>query len=483
MVIRTAGDGGPRSSSPLQAALLGRLPAAVACVDAELHMAYANEAFAAAFGVADGADLRWADGPLAQLGAAVREVIGTRAATEVALDGQRGAVHVFPVDPQHAGVMVGGPQAGEPAPPDEQAALLRIAMLVARDAPEDVVFTAASEHTARLVGAQAGAVLRFMGAERAVVVGVWREGGIRGLPLNAELDFDAANSALGRVAVTGRPARVDGYAQSSGELPMLMRAIGLRSTLAAPVHVHEQVWGALVASTTTEDPLPEGGEQRLAGAAELVGRAIVNAEAARGLAEASDQVRRRVERELHEGAKQHLLALSLKLHLAGAHADSGSELAGLLDAALADVRDASASLSELARDVHPAALSERGLAAALQGLAARAALPVYLRGLPARRFTPAIETTAYLAVSEALANAVDPAGATQATVLVADHGDRLVVEVRDDGTPAAGPRAVAGLRPLADRAAAVGGRLVVEPAAEGGTMVRVELPVEHVGPR
>ena len=258
MVSRTAGDGGPRSSSRLQAALLGRLPVAVACVDAELRVAYANEAFAAAFGVADGADLRWADGPLAQLGAAVREVIGTRAATEVALDGQRGAVHVFAVDPQHAGVMVGGPPAGEPAPPDEQAALLRIAMLVARDAPEDVVFAAASEHTARLVGAQAGAVLRFMGAERAVVVGVWREGGIRGMPLNAELDFDAANSALGRVAVTGRPARADGYEQSSGELPMVMRAIGLRSTLAAPVHVHEQVWGALVASTTTERPAPGG---------------------------------------------------------------------------------------------------------------------------------------------------------------------------------------------------------------------------------
>jgi signal transduction histidine kinase len=352
-------------------------------------------------------------------------------------------------------------------------------MLVAREAPEDVVFTAASEHAARLVGAQAGAVLRFVGAERAVVVGVWREGGVRGMPLNAELDFDAANSALGRVAATGRPARADGYEESSGELPIVMRAIGLRSTLAAPVHLHEQVWGALVASTTTDDPLPEGSEQPVAHVAELVSRAVANADVARGLAEANDELRRRLERELHEGAKQHLLALGLKLHLATAHAEPGTELAGLLDAAVAEVGAASASLRELARDVHPAALSERGLAAALQGLAARAALPVYLRGLPARRFAAAIETTAYLAVSEALANAVDPAGATQATVLVADRGDRLVVEVRDDGTAVPGPRAVASLRPLADRAAAVGGRLVVEPADEGGTTVRVELPVER----
>jgi signal transduction histidine kinase len=238
------------------------------------------------------------------------------------------------------------------------------------------------------------------------------------------------------------------------------------------------VWGAIVASTTAGDPMPEGSEHRLAGVAELVGLCLANAEAARGLAEANDELRRRLERELHGGAKQHLLALALKLRLAAARADADPELRGLLEAAQDEVREASASLRDLARDVHPAALSERGLAAALQGLAARTAVPVYLRGLPGRRFAPAVETTAYLAVSEALANAVDHAGATSATVLVVDRGDRLVVEVRDDGAALAGLRAAPGLRALADRTAAVGGRLVVEPADAGGTMVRAEIPVD-----
>jgi signal transduction histidine kinase len=479
MASRAAEEGRTRSPSRLQVALLGRLPVPTACVDADLRVAYANDAFSAAFGVAAGAELRWAEGPLAQLGAAAREVIGTRADAEIAIAGQPGAVRVFVIDPRHAGVVVGAPAAREPVRPDEQAALLRIATLVARDAPEDVVFTAASEQAARLVGADAGGVLRFIGAERAVIVGVWREDGIRGMPVNAELDFDAANSAVGRVAATGRPARADGYEGSSGELPLVMRAIGLRATVAAPVHVDERVWGAIVASSTAEDPLPEGSEHRLAGVAELVGLSVANAEAARGLAEANDELRRRLERELHGGAKQHLLALALKLRLAAARADADPELQGLLEAAQAEVREASASLRELAREVHPAALSERGLAPALQGLAARSAVPVHLRALPGRRFSATVETTAYLAVLEALANAVDHAGATQATVLVADRGDRLVVEVRDDGAAVAGPRAAAGLRGIADRTAAVGGRLVVEPADAGGTIVRAEIPVER----
>jgi len=477
MASRAPEQGRTLSPSRLPAALLARLPVAAACVDADLRVVYANDAFAAAFGLSAGAELRWAEGPLAQLGAAAREVIGTRGDAEIAIAGQPGGVHVFLVDPRHAGIVVAGLEPRQPLQATEQAALLRIATLVARDAPEDVVFTAASEQAARLVGAHAGAVLRLVGAERAVVVGVWREDGVRGMPVNAELDFDAANSAIGRVAATGRPARADDYEGSSGELPLVMRAIGLRATVAAPVHLHEKVWGAIVASTTADDPLPEGSEHRLAGVAELVGLSLANAEAARRLAEANDELRRRLERELHGGAKQHLLALALKLRLAAARTEADAELRNLIETAQAEVREASASLRELAREVHPAVLSERGLAAALQGLAARAAVPVYLRGLPGRRFSPTVETTAYLAVSEALANAVDHAGATQATVLVADRGDRLVVEVRDDGAAVSGPRSVAGLSALADRAAAVGGHLVVEPADAGGTIVRAAIPV------
>ena len=152
---------------------------------------------------------------------------------------------------------------------DEQAALLAVAMLVAREAPVEELFASVAEQAAGRLGAEASSVLRFVGDERAVVVGVWREGGNRGLPVNAELDFDHRNSALGRVRKTGRPARADSYDGITGQLPMMMRAIDLRSSIAAPVIVAGEVWGALVVSTTRDRPLPEGSEHQISGFAEL----------------------------------------------------------------------------------------------------------------------------------------------------------------------------------------------------------------------
>src|SRR5829696_1528257 len=167
---------------------------------------------------------------------------------------------------------------------EEQAALLRVAVLVARDAPLQELFSAAAEETARMLGAESGSVIRYVGAERAVVVGVWRPRGRRGLPVNAEVDFDPATTAMGKARATRGAVRMTGYERTCGGLPALLRAIGLKAAVAAPVLRRGEVWGALVAGAAEEETLPPGIERRLAGLAELVGQALANDDARAELA-------------------------------------------------------------------------------------------------------------------------------------------------------------------------------------------------------
>ena len=345
--------------------------------------------------------------------------------------------------------------------------------------PEEAIFDAVAEEAARVLGTEATAVVRFLGDERAVVVAVWRDGGTQGMPVNAELDFDRRNSALGQVRSTRAPARADSYAGRSGELPTVMEAIGLRSSVAAPVLVGEKVWGAVVAATTREQPLPAGSEHRLTHLGALVAHAVVAGDARRRLetsrlqlVEAADESRRQLESALHEGTQQHLLALMLRLRAARASADAGSALEGPLDDALEEGTQLQAAVRSLARQLFPAILSERGVGPAVQALAVRAGMPVALRGLPSRRFPRLLEATAYFVVEAALAAAAVHDGVTQVSLLVDDRGDRLVVEVCHDG--GGEPRPDPALAVLAERAAAVGGRLEVEPAEPEGTVVRAE---------
>jgi signal transduction histidine kinase len=309
---------------------------------------------------------------------------------------------------------------------------------------------------------------------------------VRGLPVNAEIDVDTANSALGRAQRTLLPARATYPDSDRTSFANLMRSVGLKCSVAAPVLLHGEAWGALIVSAAEEEQLPAGAEQRLVGLASLLAQGLANADARaelaasrRRLVEAGDELRRKLERELHEGAQQHVVALALKLRVACGRAASGSEEEQLLADVLLDAMEASAELSEMARGLHPAVLSERGLAAALQALVARAGLPVHLRELPGRRFPPVIETTAYLTAVEAIGNASRHAHATECSLRVTDEGDRLTVELRDDGIGGAVARAGGGLEVIGDRAAAIGARCFLESPRGGGTTVRLEIPVER----
>ena len=194
------------------------------------------------------------------------------------------------------------------------------------------------------------------------------------------------------------------------------------------------------------------------------------------LVAAGDAARRRLERDLHDGAQQRLVSLSVTLNLARKHTEPGSRTATLLDSAMTELTAGLSELRELARGIHPAVLTERGLDPALESLAARAPLPVTISGELEERLPPAVESAAYFVVMEALTNVAKYASATTAEVTVERVDGHVVIGVADDGVGGADPASGSGLSGLADRVAALGGRLVVESPPGGGTMVRAEMP-------
>jgi signal transduction histidine kinase len=197
------------------------------------------------------------------------------------------------------------------------------------------------------------------------------------------------------------------------------------------------------------------------------------------IVEAALAERRRLERDLHDGAQQHLVSVSLALRLARTKLRQDVDAAALadLDEAGDELRTALVELRELARGIHPAILTEAGLGPAIESLAARSTVPADVTAVPDRRLPPAVESTAYFVVSEALANVAKYASATRATVSAACPGDSLRVEVRDDGIGGADPSRGSGLRGLADRVAAIGGTLSVASPVGDGTRLVVELPL------
>jgi signal transduction histidine kinase len=352
---------------------------------------------------------------------------------------------------------------------DEQAALRRVATLVAQGAEPADVFDAVCRETGALFGAASVNLAQFTPDGLNIAVAGWSLRDVH-VPAGtvAPLEGETIDTL---VLATGAPGRFDSYEHATGELAQLLRERGVRSEVGAPVVVDGRVWGALIAGTDEPEPLPTGLETRLASFAELIATAVSNAAnqaellASRArIVEAGDEQRRRVVRDLHDGAQQRLVNAVMTLQL------------GDVDAGIEHVRAAIAELRELARGIHPAILTDHGLAAAVESLADRAPLPVAVE-IPETRFPPLIESAAYFICAEALTNVAKYAHAQRARVCVEQVDGRLELTISDDGVGGAEASAGGGLRGLQDRAAALHGTITVESPRGAGTRISVVLPI------
>lgn len=367
---------------------------------------------------------------------------------------------------------------------DEQAALRRVATLVAGEAPPDRVFQQVTEEVGRLLGLPVASVVQYDGAQTATVVGAWSADGAPRFPVGAMLDLQG-ETVVARVLRTGDAQRMDSYGEASGTLGESMRGFGYRAAVAAPVTVGGRLWGALAAATTSDEPLSEGLEQRLCDFAELIAQALANADAYEKLAasraqlvEVGDAERRRLERNLHDGAQQRLVSVSLNLSLLGGRLENDPSTAReLLAAAREDLAQGLDELRELARGIHPVVLTERGLGPALDALVSRAPVEVDVAELPDERLGPSVEAAAYYIVAEAIANVTKYAGASRATVAIRRRNGAATVVVSDDGVGGADPARGSGLRGLMARVEALNGRLTVHSPPGAGTRIEAEIPL------
>ncbi len=365
---------------------------------------------------------------------------------------------------------------------EEQAALRRIATLVARGVPPEEVFAAVTDEVVRLLPVDFAHMGRY---EPDAVVTVLAASGSTAehFPVGRAWSLGGKNVAT-IVFETGRPGRLDYYGDAHGVLGLTGRELGMRSSAGTPIIVERKVWGVVVAGSTARQSLPPGIEGRLGSFTELVATAVANAESRAALAAsrarivaAADESRRRIERDLHDGAQQRLVHAVIVQKLALQALSNGEANAGELVAeALRYTEQANAELRELAHGILPAALIRGGLRAGVEALVSRVPLPVSV-DVPGERLPAGIEATAYFVISEALTNVVKHARAAGARVTARVEYGELRVEVRDDGVGGARGGHLTGLGGLEDRVSALDGRLVLESPPSGGTRVCALLPV------
>jgi len=368
---------------------------------------------------------------------------------------------------------------------DEQAALRRIATLVASEAASERVFEQVTVEAAQTLGVSTASLARFDPDNTVTFIGAWSRSGRLAFPVGSSMRLDGA-SVLAAVRATGEPQRIHRYEDLAGPIIERMTSFGYGSATAAPVRLGGEIWGALVAAESRGAGLPAGAERRLADFAELVAQALANADAYRKLAdsrtrivEATDSERRRLERNLHDGAQQRLVSLALHLKLIkSALRRDPSAAESLLTEADNELEQALSELRELARGIHPGTLTTLGLEAALDALTSRAPVPIRVTRIPHERLPEPVEVAIYYLVAEAITNVAKYAQATQATVVVERSNGTATVTVTDDGVGGAEPGSGTGLVGLADRIEALGGRLNIESPRGAGTRLRAEIPCD-----
>ena len=364
---------------------------------------------------------------------------------------------------------------------EEQAALRRVATLVARGTRPEEVFAAVLEEVGRLLPVDMASLCRYEPDGALTWVANWGKAREH-FPAGSRRMLGGKN--LGTIVFeTGRSARIDNYAElSSGPVGLAARETGLNSSLATPIVVEGRLWGVIAAGSTRKQPVPADTEARLASFTELVAMAIANAESRAALAAsrarivaAADEARRRIERDLHDGTQQQLVSLMLELRLAESSVPSELvEARSRIGRVASTVNRVMAELREISCGIHPAILSEAGLGPALRTLARRSAIPVELSGVPEHRLPEPIEVAAYYVVSEALTNAAKHADASHVDIEASAQDSSLRLSIRDDGVGGAEPAHGSGLIGLRDRVEALGGLIEITSPPGHGTQVVVQ---------
>ena len=364
---------------------------------------------------------------------------------------------------------------------EEQAALRRVATLVAEGAAPTAVFDAVAAEMEGLLHADGVTLSRYEPGSEVTVV-AHRGSDARRVPPGSRVRHEGENVTT-MVRRSERPARMESYAGTHGAIAELVHDLGVRATVGAPVVVDGLLWGVVIANWRGEESPPAGTEERMAQFAQLLDTAIANADsrdqltASRArLLTAADEARRRVVRDLHDGAQQRLVHTIVMLKLAQrALRKKDEEAESLVGEALEQAEQGHTELRELAHGILPAVLTRGGLGEGVRSVVGRLDLPVQV-DVPAERFPADIEASAYFIVAEALTNVVKHANAGRAEVRASVEDGMLHVEVRDDGIGGADPGGH-GLVGIADRATALGGRLKIENPVGGGTLVAATLPL------
>ncbi|MCI2422916.1 sensor histidine kinase [Saccharopolyspora sp. K220] len=372
---------------------------------------------------------------------------------------------------------------------EEQSALRRIATLIARSAPPSEVFEAVTREVGLLAGADLARLEHFEADGTVTGVAVWSRVQVQpAVGTRWTLDGPSIARYAGH---SGGPVRVESFADATGAIAREARELGIRSSVGCPILVAGRPWGVIAASRKHDEPFPANTEAQLASFSELIAVSIENAEARAELAAsrarvvaAADEARRRLERDLHDGAQQRLISLALELRMVqDAVSEEVPELYAHIGRITGRLAEALEELREISRGLHPAILSEGGLGPALRALARRSAVPVELHVDTSCRYAPPVEVTAYYVVSEALTNTIKHADASHVEVTVERHDSTLRLCVRDDGAGGAEPRGGSGLIGLRDRVEAIGGSVDITSPVGQGTVIEVSLPVEQANSR
>ncbi|OBG19764.1 GAF domain-containing protein [Mycobacterium sp. 852002-51057_SCH5723018] len=367
---------------------------------------------------------------------------------------------------------------------EQQAALRRAATLVARGAAPSEIFEAVVDELLVCFHADNGGLLRYEGDGTATLLASRTAPGMDSLPIGLRMTLDGDNIPA-TILKTGLPARQDSLEHTASSLNEIIREMGVQSGVGVPVIVDGEVWGVIGLASSVPKPLPEDTEERIGDFTDLVATAIANAVArdeliasrARIVA-AADDARRRLERDLHDGAQQRLVSLALQLRQAqGWVRPDQHDLEEQLSGIVSGLTAVSTDLQEISRGIHPAILSDGGLGPALRTLARRCAIPANVDVLVEGRLPESVEVAAYYVVAEALTNAAKYAQASEVTVCAEVREDNLCLSIQDDGIGGADSRKGSGLIGLKDRVEVLGGHMNVISPLGCGTALHVTMPL------